>query len=70
MNSDSVRESQALPRGTSSPLNFEGTRTMPAGGQFPPICQSVKIAKVIEIQNPWIRTLKTLFTLGILIYIW
>lgn len=70
MSSDLVRESQALPRGTSSPLNFEDTLTMPAGGQFPLICQSVKITKVIEIQSTWISTLKNLFTVGIFVYIW
>lgn len=70
MTSDSVRESQAFPRGSSSPLNFEDPLTMPARGQFPLICQSVKITKVIEIQSTWIRTLKNLFTVGVFVYIW
>lgn len=43
---------------------------MPAPSQFPLVCRSVRVVKVIHIQSIWIGTLKNLFTMGIVIYIW
>ncbi|XP_045441544.1 P2X purinoceptor 7-like isoform X2 [Pipistrellus kuhlii] len=42
---------------------------MPARCQFPQICQSVQVAKVIPIQILWIGILKNLIIAGILVYI-
>lgn len=43
---------------------------MPARDYLPTICQSVKVAKVVQVHSIWIGTLKNLFMVGTFIYIW
>lgn len=64
----SVRASQALLRGTSSSWCFEDSLTM-AYSRFHLSCQHTS-AKVVLIENLWIGTLKKLFIVGTLLYIW
>ncbi|XP_059532794.1 P2X purinoceptor 7 isoform X1 [Myotis daubentonii] len=42
---------------------------MPARCQFPQICQSVQVAKVVHIQSLWMGILKNLIITGILVYL-